>query len=123
MDNQWENLGEDADGDGHVIEFNGIEWVFDPDDENNVDDDGNGKIDDFVGWNFINENGEQAGELIGPKVQANPYKLDFHEWYPFEKAVAHLKYKSFHEHERNFERSRDEVKNHKKRWDNYNCST
>ena len=62
VSNQWENLGEDADGDGHVIEFNGSEWVFDPGDENNIDDDGNGKIDDFVGWDFMNENEEEDND-------------------------------------------------------------
>ena len=49
------------------------------------------------------ENGEQCGELIGPKVQGNPLRLDYHEWAPFEKAIEHLRYKSFHEHERNFD--------------------
>jgi len=62
VDNVWENLGEDFDGDGHVIEFDGSEWIFDPDDENGIDDDGNCKIDDFVGWDFINENGEQDND-------------------------------------------------------------
>ena len=56
-----------------------------------------------IGKGLVREDGEQAGELIGPKVQGNPYKLDLHEWYPFDKAVAHLGYRSFHEHERNFD--------------------
>ncbi|MBI3535375.1 MAG: hypothetical protein HY072_07825 [Deltaproteobacteria bacterium] len=56
-----------------------------------------------IGKGYVAENGEQAGELIGPKVNGNPYKLDFHEWYPFQKAIGDLKYRSFHEHERNFE--------------------
>jgi len=30
VDNIWNNLGEDADGDGHTIEWNGTNWVFDP---------------------------------------------------------------------------------------------
>lgn len=47
--------------------------------------------------------GEQAGELIGPKLQGNPYKLEHHLWYPFEKAIKDLRYKSFHEHERTFD--------------------
>ena len=41
-------------------------------------------------------------ESIGPKLQGNPYKLDVHLWYPFEKAVADLRYSSFHEHARTF---------------------
>ncbi len=52
---------------------------------------------------YVEDNVEQAGEVIGPKLQGNPYQLDNHIWYPFEKAIKHLKYKSFHEHERNFE--------------------
>jgi len=52
VDNIWQNLGEDVDGDGHTIEFIGGVWVFDPDDINDFDDDGNGMVDDFIGWNF-----------------------------------------------------------------------
>lgn len=52
---------------------------------------------------YVQENGEQCGELIGPKVQGNPLKLDYHEWFPFEKAMEHLRYKSFHEHETTFD--------------------
>ena len=37
------------DGDGTIV-FSGNEWIFDPDDLNNIDDDGNGFIDDFIGW-------------------------------------------------------------------------
>ncbi len=51
---------------------------------------------------YVQESGEQCGELIGPKVQGNPLKLDHHEWYPFQKAIEHLRYKSFHEHARTF---------------------
>ncbi len=39
----WVNPGEDLDGDGVVM---------DPDDENGIDDDGNGYVDDLIGWNF-----------------------------------------------------------------------
>jgi hypothetical protein len=56
-----------------------------------------------IGKGYVKTDGEQAGEVIGPKVQGNPYKLDFHEWYPFEKAVSDLRYNSFHEHGRTFE--------------------
>ena len=54
VDNIWQNLAEDADGDGSVLEWKGGQWVFDSGDENGIDDDGNGKIDDFIGWDFIN---------------------------------------------------------------------
>ncbi len=56
-----------------------------------------------IGKGVVKPDGEQAGEVIGPKLQGNPYKLEMHEWYPFEKAVAHLKYRSFDEHERTFD--------------------
>jgi len=56
-----------------------------------------------IGKGYVKPDGEQAGECIGPKLQGNPYKLDFHEWYPFEKAMNDLRYKSFHEHERTFD--------------------
>jgi len=51
-ENIWQNLAEDADGDGKVLIRSGDIWIFDPDDENGIDDDGNGYIDDFVGWDF-----------------------------------------------------------------------
>ena len=52
---------------------------------------------------YVKQDGEQAGELIGPKVQGNPYKLEFHEWYPFDKAIQALSYRSFYEHEPTFD--------------------
>ncbi|MEO1589646.1 MAG: S8 family serine peptidase, partial [Bacteroidota bacterium] len=54
IDNIWQNLAEDADGDGVVLVWNGSSWIFDPDDENGIDDDGNGYVDDFIGWDFVN---------------------------------------------------------------------
>jgi len=56
-----------------------------------------------IGKGYVHPDGEQAGECVGPKVQGNPYKLDFHEWYPFEKAISNLRYRSFHEHARTFD--------------------
>ena len=52
---------------------------------------------------LVKEDGEQAGEVLGPKLQGNPYKLALHEWYPFEIAMDRLRYKSFHEHDRTFD--------------------
>jgi|GEM_PF-412159 len=49
---------------------------------------------------YIMPDGEYAGELIGPKLQGNPYKLDHHVWYPFERAINDMTYRSFLEHER-----------------------
>lgn len=51
---------------------------------------------------YINLDGEQCGELIGPQIQGNPYNIDTHFWYPFDKAIKHLSYRSFHEHARTF---------------------
>ncbi len=56
-----------------------------------------------IGKGYVKADGEQTGECIGPKLQGNPYKLDIHEWYPFEKAISDLRYRSFHEHERTFD--------------------
>jgi len=61
---------------------------------------------------YIEENGEQAGEVIGPKLQGNPYNLDNHIWYPFTKAVEHLSYRSFYEHDRTFDNWSDWFKDY-----------
>ena len=55
VNNIWQNLGEDADGDGRTIEYINGQWVLDPDDLNNIDDDnwdGNALtfVDDLIGW-------------------------------------------------------------------------
>jgi subtilisin family serine protease len=60
INNIWNNLGEDFDNDGHTIEWNGSSWVFDPGDINGIDDDTNGYIDDFNGWDF-NGNDNNVG--------------------------------------------------------------
>jgi subtilisin family serine protease len=52
INNIWHNLGEDADNDGHTLEWNGSAWVFDPGDVNGIDNDTNGYTDDFIGWDF-----------------------------------------------------------------------
>jgi len=72
IENIWQNSGEDLDGDGLLIFKNG-RWIFDPKDDNGVDDDDNGYIDDFIGWNFVDKNNEpfdydalDAGEYVQP---------------------------------------------------------
>lgn len=60
LTNYWQNLAEDADGDGHTMEYNGTQWVLDPGDLNGVDDDGNGFTDDLLGWNFFTNNGNPS---------------------------------------------------------------
>ncbi|MCS5647522.1 MAG: hypothetical protein NZ838_15505, partial [Candidatus Marinimicrobia bacterium] len=36
INNIWNNLGEDADGDGHTLEQSGSNWILDPGDINNI---------------------------------------------------------------------------------------
>ena len=50
------NLGEDIDGDGIITEA----------DSNGVDDDGNGYIDDFMGWDFADQNNDVRPPEAGP---------------------------------------------------------
>ena len=66
VENIYQNLGEDADGDGKVIEESGGFWIFDPDDINGIDDDGNGYTDDFIGWNFLNDDRQQDNDPDDP---------------------------------------------------------
>lgn len=54
-ENIWQNLGEDANGNGYTMFYNGSSWIMDTGDLNGIDDDGNGKIDDLIGWNIIND--------------------------------------------------------------------
>jgi len=52
---------------------------------------------------FIEPDGEQPGEVIGRHINGNPYNLAGHLWYPFSKAIKHLSYRSWHEHERTYD--------------------
>jgi len=52
-ENIWQNLGEDINHNGYTIYYNGSTWVMDTGDLNGIDDDGNGKIDDLIGWDFM----------------------------------------------------------------------
>ena len=47
--------------------------------------------------------GQHFGELIGPKINGNPYKLDVHLWIPFSGfCQKHLKYKSWGKYPKDF---------------------
>ncbi len=60
VDNIWQNLGEDANGNGYTIFRNGSVWVYDPGDLNGIDNDSNGYVDDLIGWDFmLNAEGDQ----------------------------------------------------------------
>lgn len=64
VNNIWNNLGEDADGDGRTIELVNGNWVYDPGDANGIDDDGNGYVDDYIGYDFgSNDNDPQDSGL------------------------------------------------------------
>ncbi len=54
-DNLWVNPGEDLDGDRDA--YWDTDYPGDIDDLNGVDDDGNGYVDDFIGWDFIDNIG------------------------------------------------------------------
>ena len=43
------------------------------------------------------------GELIGEKLQSNPYQIQGHLWVPFSWLREHCAYDSFHEHPKTFE--------------------
>lgn len=64
--NIWNNLGEDANGNGKTIIQSGSTWVYDPGDLNGVDNDGNGKVDDLIGWDYEgNDNDPSNGSSHG----------------------------------------------------------
>ena len=69
--NIWNNLGEDADGDGQTIIQSGGSWIFDPGDVNLIDDDGNGYIDDFIGWDCSGFSGGEDNDPMPPSGVSN----------------------------------------------------
>ena len=48
-------------------------------------------------------NGQHFGEVIGPKLQKNPYKLEKHLFVPFSKLQKKYKYKSWGKYPKDFE--------------------
>jgi len=58
INNIWQNSGEDTNGNGVLAQDSSGKWIFDPKDENGIDDDGNGYVDDFIGWNFVEDNNQ-----------------------------------------------------------------
>lgn len=53
----YQNLGEDANNNGMTIIWgSGTTSAFDPGDINGIDNDGNGKIDDLIGWDYTTNN-------------------------------------------------------------------
>ncbi len=60
--NSWVNPGEDLDGD-QALDPTQPDHL-DNDDENGIDDDGNGLIDDLAGWDFANGNNDVRGPFF-----------------------------------------------------------
>jgi hypothetical protein len=56
----------------------------------------------FAKERFVMQDGLWWGELIGKKINGNPYNLTEYEWIPFEWAKEHLAYKSFHKYPKTF---------------------
>ncbi|MEM7106146.1 MAG: S8 family serine peptidase [Bacteroidota bacterium] len=68
IDNIWQNLDEDLDDDG-VLEWDGNQWILDPDDLDGIDTDNNGYPDDLIGWDFVdNDNNPYDGLGHGTHV-------------------------------------------------------
>ncbi|MEF3694980.1 MAG: S8 family peptidase [Candidatus Cloacimonadota bacterium] len=66
-ENVWHNLGEDFNGNGYTMYHNGTTWVMDAGDINGLDDDGNGFVDDLIGWDFMLDlDGNQANNPTDP---------------------------------------------------------
>lgn len=69
LNNIWQNLGEDADQDGHVIENVGGVWQYDPGDIDGLDgSDPGALVDDFIGWNYVSNNNNITGDSHGQSV-------------------------------------------------------
>ena len=55
------------------------------------------------GWTEFLSDGQHFGELIGEKVNGNPYKIKGHLWIPFETfGQKHLRYKSWGKYPKDF---------------------
>lgn len=66
-ENVWVNPGEDLDGDGRA----------EPEDENGIDDDGNGFVDDLTGFDFANSvDADEDGRFDGPEDVSDPDPFD-----------------------------------------------
>ncbi|MDD5087233.1 MAG: S8 family serine peptidase [bacterium] len=75
--NLWINPGEDMDGDGEA--YTDTTYPGDNDDLNGNDDEANGKVDDFIAWDFIRNIGNCAdGEDCDSQEDNNPRSIDNH---------------------------------------------
>lgn len=62
----YQNLGEDANGNGYTIAIRDNIYSYpDPGDFNGIDDDGNGYVDDLMGWDMDQNSGQILTEMHG----------------------------------------------------------
>ena len=62
----------------------------------------------YKGYTEFLEDGQHFGELIGPKVNGNPYKLTDHIWLPFESyGQKHLSYTCWGKYPKTFDSIRE----------------
>ena len=66
IENLWQNMDEDYDGDGATIEYVGGSWQLDSGDLNGVDDDDDGYVDNLIGWDIAMEDNNPVGPPSGP---------------------------------------------------------
>lgn len=66
IDNLWQNMDEDYDGDGATIEYVSGSWQLDSGDLNGVDDDGDSYVDNLIGWDIAMEDNNPVGPPSGP---------------------------------------------------------
>ena len=71
IDNIWNNPGEDANGNGMTLLYKGGSWIYDPEDLNGQDDDGNGYVDDLIGWDCAGYSGLQDNIPSPPSDASN----------------------------------------------------
>ncbi|HJM95890.1 MAG TPA: S8 family serine peptidase, partial [Candidatus Marinimicrobia bacterium] len=71
IDNIWNNLGEDANGNGVTLLYEDGNWIYDPEDINGQDEDGNGYVDDLIGWDCAGYSGLQDNIPSPPSGVSN----------------------------------------------------
>ncbi|MFH1011094.1 MAG: S8 family serine peptidase [bacterium] len=74
--NLWVNPGEDLDGDGVPWDYEDL--CGDQDDIDRVDNDGNGYVDDLIGWDFIDNISGCAAWEDCDEEDMNPFGLEPH---------------------------------------------
>lgn len=71
INNIWNNPGEDANGNGATLLYEGGSWIYDSEDINGQDDDGNGYVDDLIGWDCAGYSGLQDNIPTPPSGVSN----------------------------------------------------